>query len=235
MADPITAHQNNVTGTLNMLLAARDAQTKRFVYASSSAVYGDDPETPKVEHKIGRPLSPYAATKVMDEIYADVFARAYGLESIGLRYFNVFGPRQDPHGPYAAVIPQWIAALLKRQSLFINGDGETTRDFCYIENIIQANLLAATTSNSDAVSQVYNIALGTKTTLNQLFQMLKAALRRLDPGLPEQKPLYREFRPGDIRHSLASISKTRRLLGFSPSHGIEQGLELAVPWYHRHV
>jgi UDP-N-acetylglucosamine 4-epimerase len=167
----------------------------------------------------------------MNEIYSDVFARAYGTQSIGLRYFNVFGPRQDPQGPYAAVIPQWIAALLKCQPLYINGDGETTRDFCYIDNVVQANLLAATTSNPQALNQVYNVALGEKTTLNELLKMIQIALRQLDPNLPEQTALYRDFRPGDIRHSLSSTNKARSLLGFEPSHSVEQGMALAMDWY----
>ena len=235
MSDPIKAHQSNVTGFLNMLIAARDAKAKRLVYASSSAVYGDDPELPKIEPKIGHPLSPYAATKFIDEVYADAFARAYEFPSIGLRYFNVFGPRQDPEGAYAAVIPKWIAALLKREPVYINGDGETTRDFCYIQNIVQANLLAATTSNPEAIGGIYNIALGQRTTLNALFEMLQSALRRSDPGLPFQKPIYREFRAGDVRHSVADIHSAKRLLGYVPSHQIDQGLELAMDWYRQNA
>jgi len=235
MANPIGAHRSNVTGFLNMLTAARDAGTKRFVYASSSAVYGDDPELPKIEEKIGQPLSPYAATKYMNEVYASVFALAYGFHSIGLRYFNVFGPRQDPEGAYAAVIPKWIAALLKQEPIYINGDGETSRDFCYIQNVVQANLLAATTSNPQAPNQVYNIALGERTTLNELFEMLQKALRRCDSSLPEQKPNYRDFRAGDIRHSLADIKKAKRLLGYVPTHRIDRGLELAMDWYRQNV
>ena len=235
MANPIAAHQSNVTGFVNILAAARDAGTKQFVYASSSAVYGDDPELPKIEEKIGQPLSPYAATKFMNEVYAAVFARAYGFHSIGLRYFNVFGPRQDPEGAYAAVIPKWIAALLKREPIYINGDGETTRDFCYIKNVVQANLLAAATANPKALDQVYNIALGERTSLNELFDMLQKALRQGDPGLPEQKPIYREFRAGDVRHSLADINKAKRLLGYVPTHRIDQGLELAMGWYRQNV
>ena len=235
LEDPVKAHQSNVTGFLNMLVAARDSNVKRFSYASSSAVYGDDPEMPKVEQKTGHPLSPYAATKSMDESYANVFARAYGFHSIGLRYFNVFGPRQDPEGAYAAVIPKWIAAMLKREPIYINGDGETTRDFCYIENVVQANLLAVTTPHPDAVNQVYNVALGEKTTLNELFNMLQKALRREDATLVEQQPIYRDFRPGDVRHSLANIDKARRLLDFAPTHGTAQGLELAMAWYRRNL
>jgi UDP-N-acetylglucosamine 4-epimerase len=218
-----------------MLLAARDAKVKRFVYASSSAIYGDDPGLPKVEEKIGRPLSPYAATKAINEVYAAAFALAYGLPSIGLRYFNVFGPRQDPEGAYAAVIPLWIAALLRRQPIFINGDGETSRDFCFVANVVQANLLAAMTANAGAVNQAYNVALGQRTTLNELFHFLQSSLRQKDAALPEQKPTYRDFRPGDVRHSLADISKAQRLLGFAPSHSIQAGLDLAMDWYRQNV
>jgi UDP-N-acetylglucosamine 4-epimerase len=235
MKEPQASHRSNVTGFLNMLLAARDAKIKRFVYASSSAIYGDDPGLPKVEEKIGRPLSPYAATKAINEVYANAFALAYGLPSIGLRYFNVFGPRQDPEGAYAAVIPLWVAALLRRQPVFVNGDGETSRDFCFVANVVQANLLAATTSNAEAVNQAYNVALGHRTTLNELFHSLQTELRKKDPTLPDQKPVYRDFRPGDVRHSLADIGKAQRLLGFAPSHSIQAGLELAMDWYRRNV
>jgi UDP-N-acetylglucosamine 4-epimerase len=235
MADPIACHSSNVTGLLNLFFAARETGVRRVVYASSSAVYGDDPMLPKLEERIGQPLSPYAASKYMDELYAAVFSRAYGFDSIGLRYFNVFGPRQDPEGAYAAVIPKWIAALLKHEPVYINGDGETTRDFCYVDNVVQANLLAALTARPEALNQVYNIALGGRTTLNQLFHLIQRALRRHDPGLPEQKPVYREFRPGDIRHSTANISKAQRLLGFAPAQPIEQGLDLAMTWYRQNV
>jgi UDP-N-acetylglucosamine/UDP-N-acetylgalactosamine 4-epimerase len=235
MKDPLGSHRSNVTGFLNMLLAARDAKVKRFVYASSSAIYGDDPGLPKVEEKVGRPLSPYAATKAINEVYAAAFAPAYGLPSIGLRYFNVFGPRQDPEGAYAAVIPLWIAALLRRQPVFINGDGETSRDFCFVANVVQANLLAATAPNAEAVNQAYNVALGHRTTLNELFHFLQTSLRQRDAALPEQQPSYRDFRPGDVRHSLADISKAQRLLGFAPSHSIQAGLELAMDWYRENV
>jgi UDP-N-acetylglucosamine 4-epimerase len=235
IAEPLASHASNVTGTLNMFLAARDANVKGFVYASSSAVYGDAPELPKQEGKIGAPLSPYAATKFADEVYASAFARSYEFRSIGLRYFNVFGPRQDPEGAYAAVIPKWIAALLKRAEVSINGDGETSRDFCFIDNVVQANLLAATTQNPGAVDQVYNIAVGERTTLNELFLLLQNSLRRLEPNLPEQKPVYRDFRPGDVRHSLADISKAKQLLGYEPTHKTREGLELAMEWYRRNV
>ncbi|MBA4148694.1 MAG: SDR family oxidoreductase [Verrucomicrobia bacterium] len=234
IVEPIASHDANVTGFLNMLTAARDQKVKRFVYASSSALYGDSPELPKVEHKIGNPLSPYAATKLMNEIYADVFGRSYGTQAIGLRYFNVFGPRQDPEGAYAAVIPKWTDAILKRQPVQINGDGETSRDFCFIANVVQANLLAATTTNPDAVNQAYNVAVGERTTLNQLFQSIQEGLRKLDPGLPEQNPVYRDFRVGDVRHSLADISKARTLLGYEPTHRIDEGMEIALDWYKKH-
>jgi UDP-N-acetylglucosamine 4-epimerase len=235
MADPLGCHQSNVTGFLNVLTAARDAGVKRFVYASSSAVYGDQPDLPKVEDKIGRPLSPYAATKLMNEIYADVFAQAYGVQCVGLRYFNVFGPRQDPGGAYAAVIPRWIASILKKQPVTINGDGKTSRDFCFVDNVVQANLLAATTSRPEAVNQIYNIGVGESTTLNDLFQILQRSLRERDPLLPEQKPVYQDFRPGDVRHSMASIARARDLLGYAPTHRIEPGLNLAMDWYRQNL
>ena len=235
MLDPLDFHQSNVTGFLNLLLAAREAKVHHFVYASSSAVYGDDPGTAKVETKIGKPLSPYAATKAINEIYADAFAQAYGFSSIGLRYFNVFGPRQDPEGAYAAVIPKWIEALLKREPVYINGDGETSRDFLPVADVVQANLLAATTTNTEAINQAYNVALGERTTLNGLFLLLQKSLRRLDPSLPDQKPVYQAFRTGDVRHSLADITKARRLLGYTPTQTLAQGLELAMDWYRANV
>ncbi|HEY5910855.1 MAG TPA: SDR family oxidoreductase [Verrucomicrobiae bacterium] len=233
IGNPAGSHAANVTGFLNILMAARDAKVKRFVYASSSAVYGDDPQLPKVEDKIGNALSPYAATKLMDEIYAGVAWRVYGLNSVGLRYFNVFGPRQDPAGAYAAVIPKWIASLLNRQPVFINGDGETSRDFCYVDDVVQANLLAATVAKPGAINQVYNVALGERTTLNELFDLLQTAVRRVDPEIPEQRPVHREFRPGDIRHSLASIDKARQLLEYHPACRIGEGLDLAMSWYRK--
>jgi UDP-N-acetylglucosamine 4-epimerase len=235
IVDPMGCHNSNVTGFLNMLRAARDAGVQRFVYASSSAIYGDDPTLPKVEEKFGKPLSPYAATKLMNEIYADAFAQAYGFGSIGLRYFNVFGPRQDPEGAYAAVIPKWIAALLKREPVYINGDGETSRDFCFIKNVVQANLLAAATANPEAINQAYNIALGERTTLNALFQIILSDLRKRDESFIEQKPIYQDFRPGDVRHSVADISKAKRLLGYNPRRTIQEGMALAMDWYRRNV
>lgn len=231
IADPLRCHRANVTGFLNILTAARDAKVRSFIYASSSAVYGDEPTLPKVEDRIGRPLSPYSASKLMDEIYAEVFERAYGFPTIGLRYFNVFGPRQDPGGAYAAVIPKWTAALLRREPVQINGDGETSRDFCFVENVVQANILAATTENGEAVNQVYNIAVGEQTTLNELFGLLQASVRRREKSLAETKPVYGDFRAGDVRHSLADIRKAQRLLGYAPTHRIRDGLELAMDWY----
>ena len=235
MNDPLTCHRANVTSFLNLLIAARDAGVKRFVYASSSAVYGDDPATAKVEEEIGRPLSPYAASKRMDEVYADMFAMGFGFASVGLRYFNIFGPRQDPEGAYAAVIPKWISAMLRREPVIVNGDGETTRDFCYIGDVIQANLLAATTENPGAVNQVFNVALGRRTSLNELFGALQTALRRRETALPATQPVYREFRAGDVRHSQADVSKARRLLRFEPAHDLASGLELAMDWYWRNA
>lgn len=229
--DPLLYHKNNDTGFVNMLLAARDAKVKRFVFAASSSTYGDHPTLPKVEDQIGKPLSPYAATKYINEIYAAVFARCYGTSYIGLRYFNVFGKRQDPNGAYAAVIPKWIANMIKNESVVINGDGETSRDFCYIENNIQANLLAATTENPDAMNQVYNIAVGESTTLNELFTILQKELGVMSGASRIGEPVYHDFRQGDVRHSLADISKARRLLGYEPEYAVNDGLRRAMNWY----
>lgn len=231
MKDPAACHRANATGFLNLLLSARDAGVKRFIYASSSAVYGDEPGAVKVEDKIGRSLSPYAASKRVGEVYADTFAAAFGFESIGLRYFNIFGPRQDPEGAYAAVIPKWIAAMLRREPVVVNGDGETTRDFCHVGDVVQANLLAATVTNPAAVNQVYNVGLGQRTSLNELFGVLQDALRRRAAGLPQTTPRYQGFRSGDVRHSQADIQKARLLLGFEPLHDLAAGLELAMDWY----
>lgn len=231
LADPIATHAANVTGFVNMLVAARDAKARRFVYAASSSTYGDHPALPKVEAVIGRPLSPYAVTKLVNELYADVFARCYGMETIGLRYFNVFGPRQDPNGPYAAVIPKWTAALIANDPVFINGDGETSRDFCYVDNAVQANLLAATTQNAEAVNQVYNVAVGERTTLNQLYSELRRLLLPEFPHLAAAAAQHRDFRAGDVRHSQADISKAERLLGYAPRYRIGEGLKRAMPWY----
>lgn len=232
--DPVATNETNVTGFLNMLVAARDAKVKRFVYAASSSTYGDHPALPKVEAQIGNPLSPYAVTKYVNELYADVFARTYGTEAIGLRYFNVFGPRQDPHGAYAAVIPQWVAALIEGRTLRINGDGETSRDFCFIDNVIQANLLAAT-AGSEAANQVYNVALNERTSLNQLHEMMRALLVGQFPHLESHKPEYVGFRAGDVRHSQADITKAATMLGFAPTHRIGEGLQQAMAWYVRNL
>lgn len=229
--DPITTNQSNIDGFLNMLVAARDAKIDRLVYAASSSTYGDHTDLPKVEDKIGKPLSPYAVTKLVNELYADVFARNYAFEAVGLRYFNVFGRRQDPNGVYAAVIPKWIAALIKDDCLYINGDGETSRDFCYVDNAVQANLLAATANNDNAANQVYNIAVGERTTLNQLYFSMRDLLVNWFPHLKDKAPVYRDFRAGDVRHSLADISKANRLIGYTPTHKICEGLNEAMDWY----
>ena len=231
LEDPITTNTANIDGFLNMLLAARDAEVARFVYAASSSTYGDHPGLPKVEDVIGKPLSPYAVTKLVNEQYAEVFARAYGFKAIGLRYFNIFGAHQDPDGAYAAVVPKWTSAMIHNQPVFINGDGETSRDFCYIANTVQANLLAATAQHPDAANQVYNVAVGDRTTLNDLFEAIRLALEPRFPHLKEFKPTYRDFRAGDVRHSLADISKARTLLGYAPSHRIQEGLIEAMDWY----
>lgn len=229
--DPFATHCANVEGFLNMLVAARDAKMKRFVYASSSSVYGDHPALPKFEENLGQPLSPYAATKLMDEIYAGVFRRCYGLEVVGLRYFNVFGPRQDPEGAYAAVIPKWFSAAVRGQPAFINGDGETSRDFCYIANVMQANLLAATTARPEAINQVYNVAIGRRTTLNELFGKIRARVVRVRPSAACLEPQYQPERAGDVRHSLADISLAQARLGYAPTHDTDQGLDEASAWY----
>ena len=230
IADPITTNAANITGFLNMLVAARDAKVSSFTYAASSSTYGDHPALPKVEENIGNPLSPYAVTKYVNELYADVFARTYGFKTIGLRYFNVFGKRQDPNGAYAAVIPKWTAAMIAGDDVFINGDGETSRDFCFIENTVQANILAATTQNEEAKNQVYNVAVGDRTTLNDLFNAIKAALNE-NCVIYTKAPIYREFRAGDVRHSQASIEKIKNLLGYEPQFVISRGIESAMPWY----
>ena len=229
--DPINTNENNLSGYLNMLVAARDADVKRFVYAASSSTYGDHPDLPKVEDKIGNPLSPYAVTKVVNELYAKVFARTYGFKTIGLRYFNIFGQRQDPNGAYAAVIPKWVADMMANKPVYINGDGETSRDFCYIDNAVQANILAATANDPAAVDQVYNVAVGDRTTLNELFELIRSGLSEQFPHLDNYKATYRDFRAGDVRHSLADISKAKRLLGYQPTHRIGEGIEVALDWY----
>ena len=231
IANPIATTQCNVGGFVNMIWAAHKAGVKRFVYASSSSVYGDWPAVPKVEETLGNCLSPYALSKRVDELYAEVFARCYGVETIGLRYFNVFGPRQDPNGAYAAVIPKWIANLIEGRPVQIHGDGETSRDFCYVRNVVQANILAATVESADAVNQTYNVAVSGRTTLNELYEMLRSRLARRFPRLAEARPEYGDFRPGDVRHSQADISKACRLLGYVPTHRLDQGLDEALCWY----
>lgn len=231
LEDPITTNEANIDGFLNMLVAARDAGVRRFVYAASSSTYGDHPGLPKVEDVIGKPLSPYAVTKLVNEQYADVFARAYGFRTIGLRYFNIFGAHQDPEGAYAAVVPKWTAAMIHNEPVWVNGDGETSRDFCYIANTVQANLLAATVEDEAATNQVYNVAVGDRTTLNELFEAIRSILEPRFPHLKDFKPNYRDFRAGDVRHSLADISKARTLLGYEPSHRIREGLVEAMDWY----
>lgn len=231
--DPVTTNAANITGFLNMLVAARDAGVQSFTYAASSSTYGDHPALPKVEENIGKPLSPYAVTKYVNELYADVFAKTYDFNTIGLRYFNVFGKRQDPNGAYAAVIPKWTASMIQGEDVFINGDGETSRDFCFIENAVQANLLAATAS-AEAKNEVYNVAVGDRTTLNDLFHALQSALA--ENGQPyEQSPVYRDFRAGDVRHSQADISKAADKLGYAPEFRIMEGIAKAMPWYVENV
>ena len=240
LEDPITTNETNITGFLNMLVAARDARVKSFTYAASSSTYGDHPGLPKVEDVIGQPLSPYAVTKYVNELYANVFACCYGFNTIGLRYFNIFGPRQDPNGAYAAVIPKWTAALLAGRKVYINGDGETSRDFCFIENAVQANLLAATVEPviasearqfmNPALNQVYNVSVGDRTTLNELFALLRVNLAANGVSSDTQ-PVYRDFRAGDVRHSQADIGKAQRLLSYAPSHRLAAGIAQAMPWY----
>jgi len=235
LSDPLATHAANVDGFLNMLVAARDAGVRRFVYAASSSTYGDHPGLPKVEDAIGRPLSPYAVTKLVNELYAEVFARCYGVETIGLRYFNIFGARQDPDGAYAAVIPGWTRAMLVGEEVAINGDGETSRDFCYVDNAVQANLLAGATEDPAAVNQVYNVAVDDRTSLKELFELLRAELARSVPSVASVTPVYRDFRPGDVRHSQANIAKARRLLGYAPTHFLADGIRAAMPWYVAHL
>ena len=231
--DPITTNQSNINGFLNMLVASRDMGVKRFVYAASSSTYGDHPGLPKMEDQIGRPLSPYAVTKYTNELYADVFTKTYGLECIGLRYFNVFGKRQDPNGAYAAVIPKWIGAILRGERPVIYGDGETSRDFCYIDNAVQANLLAAKAENVEALNKVYNVAFGERTTLNQLFELIKENLIPFRAGIDTIEPAYGPFRKGDVRHSLADISRVRDLLGYAPKYDVKKGIKDTIKWYIR--
>ena len=229
--DPLRTHAANATGFINMLVAARDAGVKRFVYAASSSTYGDHPGLPKIEDAIGRPLSPYAVTKYLDELYAQVFTRCYELATVGLRYFNVFGPRQDPDGAYAAVIPRWADAMLSGTPIAINGDGETTRDFCYVANVVQANILAATADATAVSGQIYNIAVGGRISLNDLYSVLRDLVTVRHPSRRVAAPVYRDFRPGDVRHSQADIAKAKGSLGYSPTHDLRQGLREALPWY----
>lgn len=229
IVNPIMTNSANVTGFLNMLVAAKEAKVETFVYAASSSTYGDHPALPKIEENIGNPLSPYAVTKYVNELYADVFFKTYGLNTIGLRYFNVFGKRQDPDGAYAAVIPKWTSAMFNNDDVFINGDGETSRDFCFIENAVQANILAAT-SNEEAKNNVYNVAVGDRTTLNTLFDSLKSALSQNEIKY-DKSPVYREFRAGDVRHSQADVGKASTLLGYDPEYKIQSGIEKAMSWY----
>ncbi|MFY1613219.1 SDR family oxidoreductase [Macellibacteroides fermentans] len=233
--DPITTNDVNISGFLNMLTASRDAGVKRFMYAASSSTYGDSKSLPKVEDVIGRPLSPYAITKYVNELYADVFARTYGMESIGLRYFNVFGRRQDPFGAYAAVIPLFVKKLMKHETITINGDGEYSRDFTYIDNVVQMNLLALETVNPNAVNQVYNTAFGERTTLNQLVHYLKEYLSEFDPKIANVEVIHGPNRIGDIPHSLASIDKAKTLLGYTPQFSMRDGLKEAVKWYWNNI
>ncbi len=229
--DPITTNQANVDGFIYMLLAARDQGVKRFVYAASSSTYGDEPTLPKVEDKIGRPLSPYAVTKYVNELYADVFSRAYGMETIGLRYFNVFGRRQDPQGAYAAVIPRWIETFLRLERPVINGDGSTSRDFCYVDNAVQANLLAALAEGKEALNTVYNVACGQRTSLNDLWRIIRGHLAENNPAIGRIEPVYGPFRQGDVLHSLADINKAKSLLGYNPIFNSEEGLKETVTWF----
>ena len=235
IADPLTAHAANATGFLNVLVAARDAGVSRFVFASSSSLYGDSPLLPKVEGQEGRLLSPYAVTKRTNELYADVFARTYGLPYIGLRYFNVFGRRQDPQGAYAAVIPAWFANLMKRRPVTINGDGETTRDFCYVANAVQANILAATVDDAAALNQIYNVAVGERITLLELARLIREMVAADHPEVGQIEPVFLPFREGDVRHSLADIGKARRLLAYAPTHRLRDGLTECAGWYRQHV
>jgi UDP-N-acetylglucosamine 4-epimerase len=233
--EPLGSNAANVTGHLALLEAARRAGVRRFVYASSSSVYGDSPTLPKVEEDLGRPLSPYAVTKLADELYATVYGQLHGMETVGLRYFNVFGPRQDPEGAYAAVIPKWILAMIRGDEVRINGSGEISRDFCHVKNVVQANLLAATVAAPEALNQAYNIAVGRRTTLDELFVLLRDRLAVRHRHLAGLKPVYGPARPGDVMHSLADIGKARRLLGYEPTHSIEQGLDQSLDWYEQNL
>jgi len=235
IAQPLATHAANASGFLNMLDAARQAGVKRFVYAASSSTYGDHAALPKREDIIGKPLSPYAVTKYLNELYAEVYGRCYAMETIGLRYFNVFGARQDPLGAYAAVIPRWVSQMIEGRPCVINGDGETSRDFCYIDNVVQANQLAATTDNSAAINQVYNVAFGEATTLNALHGMIASTLKARKPELSVAPAVHAGFRAGDVRHSLADVDKAKQLLGYSPTHSVRAGMLQAIDWYVRNI
>ena len=229
LADPLTTNSVNVAGFLNMLEAARAEGVASFTYAASSSTYGDEENLPKIENRIGKPLSPYAVTKLVNELYADVYLRSYGFRATGLRYFNVFGPRQDPSGAYAAVIPVWTAAMIRGEDVVINGDGETSRDFCFVANTVQANILAAL-APAEARGEVYNIAVGDRTSLNELFNILREALRDMQISY-EKPPIYKDFRAGDVRHSWADIGKAKTNLGYAPAHHVKEGIQIAMPWY----
>ena len=233
IADPVTTNAANITGFVNMLQAAQEAKVKSFTYAASSSTYGDHPALPKVEENIGNPLSPYAVTKYVNELYAAVYAKTYGFKAIGLRYFNVFGQRQDPNGAYAAVIPKWTANMIKGEDVFINGDGKTSRDFCFIENTVQMNILAATASD-EAKDEVYNVAVGDRTTLNDLYKSIQSALKECDINTAQEQ-IYRDFRAGDVRHSQADVSKAANNLGYAPEYKILEGISKAMPWYVRFI
>jgi len=235
ISDPITSNLSNITGFLNMLTAAKNEGVKRFVYASSSSVYGDSEELPKVEERTGNLLSPYAVMKYTNELYAGVFTRTYGMECIGLRYFNVFGRRQDPDGAYAAVIPKWVGSLLNEEDIYINGDGETSRDFCYIDNVIQMNLLAGTTNNQKAFGEAFNVAVGGQTTLNELYALINSELKNNIDTFDVREAIYRDFREGDIRHSNANIAKAMDIVGYEPTHTIDEGMKLAIKWYIKNI
>ena len=232
---PLNTNEVNITGFLNMLEASRESGIERFVYAASSSTYGDHSSLPKVEEEIGRPLSPYAVTKYVNELYADVFHRAYELNTVGLRYFNVFGPLQDPNGAYAAVIPKWISSLLKGLPVYINGDGKTSRDFCFIENAVQANILAGTSTKKEALNTIFNVAVGEQTSLNKLFKIIQQELKNLDNTINLKQAEYRDFREGDVKHSLADITKARSLLGYNPSHKVDEGIKETVKWHYSNL
>lgn len=233
--NPINTNQANINGFLNMLVASKEVQVKRFVYAASSSTYGDHPDLPKVEDRIGSPLSPYAVTKLVNELYAKVFAKTYHFKTIGLRYFNVFGKRQNPNGAYAAVIPRWVSAIINNEKIYINGDGSTSRDFCYIDNAVQINILAATSMNENSADQVYNVALNEQTSLNELYGMIQEKIFDRIDGLSRQNPIYRDFRQGDVLHSLANINKARNLLGYDPKFKISKGMDETINWYVRNL